>query len=149
MNSQTVLSLVIGLAVLALLIYRQVRRRRVRTGNRTFTLPLVLCVVGALDVSNVNTHHALTSTQWVHLAISLIVFGIGFGAWRAFTVRLWREDGALWRQGTWLTVALWLIAVAGHTALDGLGAVGSATLLLYLGVTLATQRIVMLTRSPA
>jgi hypothetical protein len=149
MDSQTALSLAVGLAVLALLIFRQVRRRQVRAGNRAYTLPLVLAVIGVLDLNSVNTHHPLTTVQWVHLALSLVVFGIGFGALRAFTLRIWRENGVLWRQGNWLTVVLWLVAVAGHSLLDGLGLVGSASLLLYLGVTLATQRIVMLTRQPS
>jgi hypothetical protein len=64
-------------------------------------------------------------------------------------VRLWLEDGRLLRQGTYLTAALWLAAIAIHLGGDRLIAphdaarIGAVSLLLYLGVSLATQRAML------
>ncbi len=79
----------------------------------------------------------------VLLVISLAVFGLALGAVRAFTAKLWSEGGRTLRQGTWLTIVLWLFSIGGHLALDAISALGSASLLLYLGTTLATQRLVL------
>lgn len=80
------------------------------------------------------------------------------GAVRALTVRVWRQDGQLLRKGTWITAALWVISFAAHLGYDYLVAghvaagkngsnVGDATILLYLVVTLAVQRYVLMTRA--
>jgi hypothetical protein len=61
-------------------------------------------------------------------------------------VRLWFEDGRLLRQGTAITAALWLIAIAIHIGDDQVIAphdaarIGAVSLLLYLGVSLAVPR---------
>jgi uncharacterized membrane protein YhaH (DUF805 family) len=69
---------------------------------------------------------------------------------------VWRADGRLWRQGTWLTAVLWILAIAAHLGYDYLVAghitgkngsnVGDATILLYLVVTLTVQRFLLLSR---
>jgi hypothetical protein len=47
------------------------------------------------------------------------------------------------RQGSWVTVLLWLLAVGLHLVVDSGNGVGGATLLLYLGLTLGTQQVVV------
>ncbi|MGH9093196.1 MAG: hypothetical protein ACRDZR_17730, partial [Acidimicrobiales bacterium] len=66
------------------------------------------------------------------------------------TVRLWRVDGLVLRQGTWLTILLWLVSIALHYgaqawigALGGPGGIVSASLLLWLGVTYGVQAAVV------
>jgi hypothetical protein len=69
---------------------------------------------------------------------------------------VWRENGQLLRKGTWLTAALWVVAVAAHLGYDYLvaghiagkngGNVGDATILPYLVVTLTVQRFLLLNR---
>lgn len=72
-----------------------------------------------------------------------------FGALRAATVRIWLKDGQPWSRGSWLTASLWIAALAAHLGYDSLVAhghgdagLGSATVLLYLAVSLGSQRIV-------
>jgi hypothetical protein len=55
----------------------------------------------------------------------------------------------LWRQGTWLTLVLWLVAVGLHFGIAYLSAqqgapagLGSSTILAYLAVTLGIQRFI-------
>jgi hypothetical protein len=90
----------------------------------------------------------------------LIAFGLvlaaGFGAWRALTVKVWRSgDGSAWRQGTAATAGLWIAAIATHIVIDviigqtdkGAAGVASASILLYLAVSLGAQREVLRARA--
>jgi drug/metabolite transporter (DMT)-like permease len=146
MSSQTVYQLVIGVAVLALLIYRQVQRRPVTQARQR--VGLILGVIGlVLAVQYLQKH---SGTVVIAALIGSLVLAAGFGAARAATVRLWMQSGQPWSQGNWLTVLLWVIAVAAHLGLDallgshkGLSGLGSATLVLYLAVSLIVQFLIV------
>jgi hypothetical protein len=146
MSSQTLIYLVIGVALLGLLIYRQVVARPVRSSPR---LVLILVIIGLLE--------AVRYFQGLHAGTAAIVALVGslvlatlFGAARAATVRIWMQDGQAWVKGNWLTAGLWLVAVGAHLGYDFLigqhkdiGSLGDATLILYLGISLAVQRYIV------
>jgi drug/metabolite transporter (DMT)-like permease len=146
MSSQTVFQLVVGVAVLALLIYRQVQKRPVTQARQR--IGLVLVVVGLiLAVQYLQKH---SGTVVIGALIGSLVLAAAFGAVRAATVRLWLQDGRAWSQGNWLTAVLWIIAVAAHLGLDaalgshkGLSGLGSATLVLYLAISLIVQYLIV------
>ncbi len=150
MSSQTVLNLVIGVAVLGLLIYRQLQARPVRGNQR---LVLVLAVIGViLAVQYIQKLHSLSAAISA-LAGSLVLAAV-FGAVRAATVRIWIQDGQPWVQGNLLTAALWILALGAHLGYDYLvgqhkdiGGIGNATLVLYLAVTLGVQRLIVVLRA--
>jgi hypothetical protein len=69
-------------------------------------------------------------------------------------VRVWVDGGQAWRQGSWLTALLWIISLGVHLGydylVDGKGSqagLGSASLLLYLGVTFTIQRLILQARA--
>jgi len=73
---------------------------------------------------------------------------------RAATVRVWVDGGQAWRQGSWLTAVLWIVSLGAHLGYDylveGKGAkagLGSASLLLYFGVTFTIQRLILMARA--
>jgi hypothetical protein len=77
-----------------------------------------------------------------------------FGALRASTVRVWVDDGQPWSQGNWVTAALWIASLVAHLGYDALvvhgpGArgLGTATIVLYLAVTLGFQRVLVFRRA--
>jgi hypothetical protein len=77
-----------------------------------------------------------------------------FGAARAATVRIWIQDGQAWSKGNILTAALWVVALGAHLGYDYLigqhkdiGSLGDATVLLYLAVSLAVQRVIVVLRA--
>jgi hypothetical protein len=89
----------------------------------------------------------------VALAGSLVIAAV-FGAIRAATTHVWVDGGQAWRQGNWLTAALWIVSLGAHLGydylVDGKGSqagVGSASLLLYLGVTVLIQRLILQARA--
>ncbi len=146
--SNNVLSIVIGAAVLLLLLTRQVQKRTIKEDSRP-TLLLVLTAIGLIDLVQFLSAHPANGTAIAMLVASLVL-AAGFGALRAYTVRLWRENGVLYRQGTVVTLLLWLVAIGVHfgadVLIDGSGSakgLSSAALLLYIAVSLGVQRLVV------
>ena len=66
-------SLVLGLAILALLLFRQMKVRGVRANP---LLPTVLAVVGLIELDGYAQVHPFTSLQGTFLAVSLLVFAV-------------------------------------------------------------------------
>jgi hypothetical protein len=151
MSGGTLTSLVIGVAVLALLVVRQLSVRRL---NESYRLTLIIAIIGVVEfVSFLNAHHG-HRTEVIEAVLGSLAIAAVTGAMRAPTVKIWRDDsGQLLRQGTWLTAVLWVVSVAAHLGYDALvggktlGDVGDATILLYLAVTLVIQRVIMLARA--
>jgi hypothetical protein len=151
MSGSTVTNIVLGIVVLALLVYRQLSVRRL---NESYRVTLIIAVIGVVEfVSFLNSHHG-NRTEIVEAVLGSLAIAAVTGAIRAPTVKVWRDDasGQLLRQGTWLTAVLWVVSVAAHLGYDSLvggkatGDVGDATILLYLAVTLVVQRLIMLAR---
>lgn len=152
MSGQAVIDLVIGLVVVGLLIFRQLRPRQVRANPR---LLLILLVVGVIQVVNYLKHSPghVGSAAAIALVGSLVLAAV-FGALRAFTVRVWTADGQTWMQGNILTAVLWAAALGAHLGYDyligqhkGIGQIGTATVVLYLVASLAAQRLIVTWRA--
>jgi hypothetical protein len=151
-KSSDVIDIVIAVAALALILYRQLQRRPIRSGANT-RIPLILGIIGVVElVEYLNKgHHG--AVIYVALLGSLVIAAI-FGAIRAATTHVWLEGGQAWRQGNWLTAVLWIVSIAAHLGydyiVDGKGSnsgLGSASLLLYLAVTLAIQALILNARA--
>ena len=92
------------------------------------------------------------NSLWFHPSLILILGALlvfdaaGLGAVRALTVRLWRSGGVVLRQGTWVTMVLWVVGAGVHALVGALANISDSTLLIYLGVTLAAQQLVLQAR---
>jgi hypothetical protein len=143
--------IVVGVAVVALLIYRQLIARPVNAS--TLRLLVILGVVGLLQtVQFLEQNHSGALTY--ELIAGSLVLAATFGALRAATVRIWIASGQAWSRGNWLTACLWLAAVAAHLGYDALVAhgpgnrgLGSATVVLYLAISLGFQRVIVQQRA--
>jgi len=157
MSGANATNLIIGVAVVALLVSRQLMARRL---NDNYRLSVILAIIGLVQFVNfIKSVHGPHDDGRIIVAVvgSLLLAGV-LGAARALTVRVWqRDDGQLMRRGTWLTAVLWLVAFAAHLGYDYLvaghvtgkngGDVGNATIVLYLVVSLTVQRYIMLARA--
>jgi multisubunit Na+/H+ antiporter MnhC subunit len=153
MSSSDAVSLVIGLAVLALVLYRQLATRRL---SESYRLSIILAVIGAVQFVDFLKGHPGNPGGITEAVVGSLVLAGVFGVARAITVRVWRQGGQLMRKGTWITAILWIIAVAAHYGYDDLVAghitgkngssVGNATVLLYLVISLTVQQFVLLAR---
>ena len=149
MTAANAVDLLIGLAVLALILVRQMQVRPLRGNVR---LPVILAVIGIVELTQFfdrNQQHHDDTKVIAALAGSLVLAGV-LGAVRAVTVRVWIDGGTALRQGTRLTAVLWVVSlglhlgydylIIGHGSLSGLG---SASLTLYFAVTYTIQRLVL------
>lgn len=146
-----VLDIILGLAVLALLIYRQLAARPVNSSAlRLIAILVIIGIFQTYQFLNKGHDHPLT---FAALGGSLVLAAI-FGALRAGTVRVWLQDGQAWSQGNWLTATLWIASLVAHLGYDvllvhgpGARGLGTATIVLYLAVTLGFQRVLVLRRA--
>jgi hypothetical protein len=146
-----VLDIILGVAVLALLIYRQLHARPVNAS--ALRLIAILLIIGLLQTYQFLTKNHAHPVTYAAIGGSLVLAAI-FGALRAGTVRLWLQDGEVWSKGDWLTAALWLASLVAHLGYDvlvarghGARGLGTATIVLYLAITLGFQRVLVLQRA--
>ncbi len=122
------------------------RQRRIRVVPHVLSLrfPIVVGVLGLINLlSFSDTHHPSRSNYFWVLA-TLVVGALLLGAVRALTVRIWTSNSWIVRQGTWLTMALWVLSLALHfVAGAGAGNLEASSFLLYLGVTYGVQNYVV------
>jgi len=153
MSGAAVTNLVIGLAVLVFVVARQLIPQRLRENYR---LSIILLIIGAYQFAAFLRGHPKGDGAIIAAVVGSLVLAAALGAARVPTVRVWRQDGQLLRQGTWLTGVLWVIAFAAHLGYDYIVAgditgkngatVGNATVVLYLVVSLTVQRYLLLRR---
>ena len=140
----------IGFVLLVWVLLRQVAVRPVPRVIR-LGLPVVIGVIGLFELTSyANSHHHLASSAWAWVLGTLLVGAIGLGIVRGLTVKIWTAGNWVLRQGTPVTMALWLVSLAVHFAGDVFGShahdgtgLESASFLLYLGLTLGVQTAVV------
>lgn len=147
MNTATVVLEV--LLVLGFIFYRQLRVQRVK--DNLLKLPLILGAIGVVNAANFLQDHRVSAGDVAGVVAGLVVAALV--AWpRAQSMRVWREaDGTWMRRGTPVTIGWWLIALAGHAVTafagplvfgetpHGFSGFDSATIMVYLGVSLGVQ----------
>lgn len=156
MNQQLILNIVIGVAVVALVLYRQLAVRSVRT-DRSGRGPLIFAVIGVAQLGEFVSHGGRIGVIGVTALVISLLVAAGLSAVRAATMKLWRTDQGWFRQGTVLTLVLWLVSIGSHLGIDVLarylagksediGGLGQATLVLYLAVSLGIQSLLLAQR---
>lgn len=85
-----VTEIVIGVAVLALLIYRQLRTRPVNASG--LRVVAIIGVIGLIETYQFLQQHRAGAVTYAALLGSLAL-AAGFGVLRAVTVRIWLQDG--------------------------------------------------------
>ena len=152
MTTTTIVSIVLGVVIAALLVVRQMRSQPV---NGNMRLPLIIGIIGLIEVTSyLQKVHGRVGGTAIAALIGSFILAAGLGAARAATVHLWVQDGQAWRKGNWLTGTLWVVSLAAHFGLDYLidphspdGGIAGASLLLYLAVTFTVQRVIMQARA--
>ena len=111
----------IGFVLLVWVLLRQVAVRPVPRVIR-LGLPVVIGVIGLFELTSyANSHHDIASSAWVWVLGTLLVGAIGLGIVRGLTVKIWTAGNWVLRQGTPVTMALWLVSLAVHFAGDVFG----------------------------
>ena len=127
------------------------RQRRIRIVPRVLSLrfPIVLGVIGLIDLLGYTDNHHVTGGDYAWVLATLVVGALILGAVRAFTVRVWTSNEWVVRQGTSVTMGLWVLSLALHFVGDagaahgGAGNFEASSFLLYLAVTYGVQNYVV------
>jgi hypothetical protein len=127
------------------------RQLRIRLVPRVLSLrlPIVLGIIGLIDLLGYTDNHHVTGGDWAWVLATLAVGALALGAIRAFTVRVWTSNDWVVRQGTRLTMGLWVLSLALHFVSDvgaahsGAGNFEAASFLLYLAITYGVQNYVV------
>jgi hypothetical protein len=155
MDLHPLVTALIAAVVFVVILHRQLRAQPVNVAGGA-RRPLIFASIGVVLGVQYVLGHRVTALGVVGLTVSLVLAAV-LAYLRGHTVRLWRQDGAWWRRGTALTLALWFCSVGSHLGIDalfghldpaeGIGkGLGNATLLLYLGVSLGLQHLLVLHR---
>ncbi|MET9219969.1 DUF1453 domain-containing protein [Streptomyces sp. NPDC088197] len=137
-------------AVIGVVVTRQLRPRKVTGGRRWWLIPAVLVFMALRQHGLIDPEHRQTAVAL--LAVELVV-AVGMGLAWAWTTRLWTErDGTVWAQGGKVTVAVWAAGVAVRIGLYGVGtAMGvhqdSGSFLIALAATLLIRAGVLAWRA--
>ncbi len=145
-------SYALGVVLLVFVLLRQVR---VVPVPRVYhpRLPLVLGVIGLLELFSYAGGHHVTTGAWLWVLATMVVGAVGLGALRGLSMRVWAGNGWVLRQGNAVTMALWLVSLLVHFSVDSgsnrSGGTGleAASFLLYLGLTLGVQYYVVFRRA--
>jgi hypothetical protein len=135
-----VFSYVVGVLVLVPVLLRQIR---VVPVPRAYVprLPVVLGVIGVFALSSYAADHHVTSADWIWV-IGTVAGGAVLGGLRGMSLRVWDTNGWVVRQATLMTMTLWLITLVLQFAGDAAAGLVGASFLIFLGLTMATQRYV-------
>jgi hypothetical protein len=139
-------NIILYAAILIFILYRQLRVRKVTKQARIY---LIIVLVGLyIFYQGISTKQFIFTGKSIGiLAVIFIVLAIGLGALRAYTCKIWQEQSTFYRRGTFLTLVLWAITIITHVFLDTLLKGGQFSSLLYLGISLYTQHLVILKRT--
>jgi hypothetical protein len=138
--------------IAVLILYRQSRIRPVPRFLR-LRMPIFLGAIGIVEILDyTHDHHISTGGFWLVMGVTVVGAGV-LGVIRALTVKLWTANHWVVRQGTALTMFLWVVSMALHLA-TGLGASAGTTahleassFLLYLALTLGIQAYIVHVRA--
>lgn len=132
--------------VIIYVFYKQMQPRKIRQKNTSLIVITLLGVYTLLK--SIDQHHfQLTAANVGLLAGSLILLAVGCGIWRAFTCKIWQEDKQYFRQATIWTMIIWVITIFLHGMMAHFFPVLEQTTLLYIALSLLSQRLILQWRS--
>lgn len=112
-------NLLLPIAVLALVVRRQLRPQRLDTERRFWLVPLILGGCALRDPQLVDPGRVGPAVAL--LAVALLAT-LAMGCVWGWTVRLWCDDeGTLWARGTKATAAAWAGLIAVRLGVYGVG----------------------------
>ncbi|MFI0719616.1 DUF1453 domain-containing protein [Streptomyces sp. NPDC021224] len=144
------LNALVIVAVLGLVIARQVRPRQISARGRWWLIPGILLVLAIRDGGLVDPAHRDLS---VLLLCAELLVGAGIGLAWARTSRVWTgQDGAVWTQGTRASITVWVVGIAARVALYAAGAAAgvreeTGSVLLAMGLTLLIRAALLVRRA--
>ncbi len=143
-------NVLVAVAVVALILVRQLKPQQVNGGGRWLLVPALLVFFSVRDGGLVDQHHQVAS---IVLLGAEVLIGLLMGVGWACTSTIWTEpDGTTWSRGTKATAGIWVLGIAVRVGLAGLGALagihlGTGALLLALAASLLVRGALLMWRT--
>ncbi|MGW4381476.1 DUF1453 domain-containing protein [Kitasatospora sp. NPDC004531] len=143
-------NVLIAVAVIVLVVGRQLQARRLDTERRFWLLPLILAAVALRDPVLIDPDHKLAAALIVG---GSLVTTLGMGCAWGWTMRIWRDqEGGLWTKGSTATVFAWVGAILIRIGWYGVGAAlhvhqSTSVLMLSLGLLLLVRSVTVAWRA--
>ncbi|MEU4349291.1 DUF1453 domain-containing protein [Streptomyces sp. NPDC023838] len=143
-------NVLVAVAVVALIVSRQVRPQQLADAKRWWLVPAVLVYLAIREKGLVDPGHHLASALLLGTEIAT---GLLMGAAWGWTSKLWTgADGSVWTKGTRATAAVWVVGIAVRAGLAGIGALagirmGTGALLLGLAASLLVRSGILVWRA--
>lgn len=155
MDIDTVADILIALAVIGLLVWRQLRWRTFDPA-RALRLPIVVGAIGLLNLANLHGVRVTALDAALLAGELLLSIGIGAAMGRLATFRMAPDgSGSLQTRTGWAGAALWAVLIAVRIGFDAVGGALGAHLLtrtgiilVLLGASRATAALVTRAREP-
>ncbi|WP_255953492.1 CcdC protein domain-containing protein [Streptomyces odontomachi] len=135
-------TVLVVIAVVALVVIRQIKPQRATGDGRWWLVPAVLAFLALREPGLMDAHHYTASVFF--LAADLLT-GIIMGIAWAWTSRIWTEpDGSVWVRGTKATAGVWIVGILVRVGLVALAALmgvhqGRGALMLALAFSLLVR----------
>lgn len=140
---------VIMVAVVALILIRQMRVRQVTT-KQLVRFPLIFAVIGVVSLHGT----VLTGMVGDALLAGELALAAVLGLARGASGRVWCSDGIWWSKGTPTTLVLWVVSFAVRIAASAVAGVlgvsasmGTGAIFCFVAATLAAQSVVVARRT--
>ncbi|RPA59014.1 hypothetical protein EF294_14400 [Gordonia oryzae] len=153
MTTNTALPIAIGVIVLGYIFYRQLIERPIK--DNPLKLPAILLVIGVISTVNYLQHVSQVAVGEVVSTLLGFVVAALIAVPRGYTMHIYRNAaGVMVRRGNAVTIVLWFVAIGAHLAIavfgptafgeprGSLGGLESATILVFLGISLGVQGLV-------
>lgn len=145
------LNVLVAVAVVALILVRQVKPQQLGgSGRKWWLVPALLAFFAMKDGGLIDHQHQVGSAT---LLGAELVTGVLMGIGWALTSRIWTEsDGTVWSRGTKATAGIWVLGIALRLGLAGLGALagihmGTGAILLALAASLLVRGGILMWRA--
>ena len=153
MPTKQLIELIVLVALLGLVLYRQLATRRI--SGRNFIVPVILVGLGLKVAFQYLELHTVGTLELVSFGIAVAI-SVALAFPRARSLTIWYADGSWWAKGTWVTLVLWLVTFASHflvstvvglvTSTHVAGGFGTATIMFRIGLSLGVQAMLRIRR---
>lgn len=132
----SITNILFSLLILSFIIKRQLS---VRVINFKLKFYIILIVIGLAQFTKIHNLH-IGQSFYLFLVLSFATIVVS-GVLRAFSSKIYlNTNGVIVRQGTYLTLLLWILTIVAKYSFNGLWQYSSLSLLITLGLSLIVQR---------
>ena len=136
---------IVSILVIIFIAFKQLQPKKIKVDSKGKYIILLLGMYDAY-MAITNKQLQINYKTILGLIFTLVVLAGGFAFFRAYTCKVWKKNNQYYQQGNYITLALWAIMIILHAIIDRVILGLDATFILYLGISLVVQHLVLLNK---